>query len=253
VTTAVAPGAGEELAPSGSLRRSIQLFRAFRLEQSRPDVFYGLLARDSVREVARFADLDGARVLDVGGGPGYFARAFDAAGARYAALDADAGELAAAGIRGDNTIQGSGMRLPLATGSVDVCYSSNVLEHVPDPVAMAQEMVRVTRPGGTVFLSWTTWWSPWGGHETAPWHYLGGRYAADRYARQRGRRPKNDFGRSLFATHAGPMLAWARQCSDADLVAAFPRYHPRWAHGVARVPGLREVAVWNLVIVQRVR
>ena len=38
-------------------------------------------------------------------------------------------------------------------------------------------MVRVTKPGGLVFVSYTVWWGPWGGHETAPWHYLGGRFA----------------------------------------------------------------------------
>ena len=253
MTAAAAQTASSPLAPSGSLRRSVQLFRSFRLEQSRPDLFYGLLARDSVREVGRFLDLDGTTVVDVGGGPGYFARAFESAGARYAALDADAGELGAAGEPGTNTVQGSGMRLPLATGCVDLAYSSTVLEHVPDPYAMAAELVRVTRPGGVVFLSWTTWFSPWGGHETAPWHYLGGRYAANRFARAKGRRPKNDFGRSLFATHAGPMLRWARTSPDADVVAVFPRYHPRWARWVASVPGLREVAAWNVVIVLRVR
>jgi SAM-dependent methyltransferase len=245
--------ASARLAPTGSLRRSVQLFRAFRLEQSRPDVFYGLLARDSVRELARFADLRDALVLDVGGGPGYFADAFAAVGARYAALDADAGELSAAGNPGANTVMGSGLQLPVADGAVDIAYSSNVLEHVPDPVAMAQEMVRVTRSGGIVFLSWTTWFSPWGGHETSPWHFLGGTWAAERYTRRTGHRPKNDFGRSLFATHAGPMLGWARATPGADLVAAFPRYHPRWAHWVARVPGLRECAVWNMVLVLRVR
>jgi len=30
-----------------------------------------------------------------------------------------------------------------------------------------------------------------------------------------------------------------------------PRYHPRWARGILRVPGLREVATWNLVLVVR--
>lgn len=240
------------LAPEGSLRRSGQLFRAFLLEQTDPAHFYRLLAADSVREVLRYADLDGASVLDVGGGPGYFADAFANAGARYAALDADAGELAAAGLPPRNTVMGSGLQLPFASDSVDVAYSSNVLEHVPHPERMAAEMIRVTRPGGVVIVSWTTWFSPWGGHETAPWHYLGGHRAADRFARRHGRRPKNDFGRTLFATHAGPLLRWARTCPGATLVAAYPRYHPRWLHWLVRVPVLREVLLWNLVLVLRV-
>jgi hypothetical protein len=116
-------------------------------------------------------------------------------------------------------------------------------------------MVRVTRPGGAVFLSWTTWLSPHGGHETAPWHYLGGRFAAERFARRTGRRPKNDFGVTLFAVSAGRMRRWAARGERAgrfELVAAFPRYHPWWAQWVAVVPGLREFACWNYVMVLRV-
>ena len=36
-----------------------------------------------------------------------------------------------------------------------------------------------------------------------------------------------------------------------ELLAAFPRYHPRWAWWVTRVPALREFAVSNLVLVLR--
>ena len=40
---------------------------------------------------------------------------------------------------------------------------------------------------------------------------------------------------------------------DADLVASFPRYHPQWAWWMVNVPGFREVAVSNLVLVLRKR
>jgi SAM-dependent methyltransferase len=240
-----------ELSPPGSLRRSLQLFRAFQVEQSDPDWFYGLLAADSVRQVGGFADLAGARILDVGGGPGYFAAAFREAGAVYLAVDADLGELSAVSSPGPGSVLGSGMALPFRDGAVDVCFSSNVLEHVPDPERMADEMVRVTGPGGTVLLSYTVWLSPWGGHETAPWHYLGGERAARRYERTRGRAPKNRFGTSLFAVSAARMTRWAYHCPGVTVVDVLPRYHPRWARWVASVPGLREVAVWNLLIVLR--
>jgi SAM-dependent methyltransferase len=150
------------LAASGSLSRSIQLFRAFQVEQTDPDYFYSLLARDSIREVQRWCPLDGASVLDVGGGPGYFADAFTSAGARYAGVDPDAGELTARGGVAGNTMRASGLCLPFANGAFDLTYSSNVLEHVPDPEGMVAEMVRVTRPGGTVVVSWTPWLSPLG-------------------------------------------------------------------------------------------
>jgi SAM-dependent methyltransferase len=246
------PPAAPLLPPIGSLRRSIALFRAFRVEQSDPDRFYSLLAADSVREASRWCDLAGAVVLDVGGGPGYFADAFRTAGASYAGVDPDVGELTARGEAGANIVRASGLRLPFGDASLDLAYSSNVLEHVTDPEDMAREMLRVTKPGGTVLISWTPWFSPWGGHETAPWHYVGGHYAADRYAARHGHRPKNDFGRSLFACSIGRMSRWAEAAEvagDLRVVALLPCYHPWWACWVVRVPGLREVVSWNAMLV----
>lgn len=240
-----------ELSSPGSLRRSVQLFRAFQVEQTDPDRFYRLLAADSARQVGGYADLAGATILDVGGGPGYFGAAFRAIGATYFAVDADLGELSAVSSPGPGTVLGSGMALPFRDGAVDICFSSNVLEHVPDPERMAAEMVRVTAPGGTVLLSYTVWLSPWGGHETAPWHYLGGERAARRYERAHGRAPKNRFGISLFALSAGRMMRWAHHFPGVTVVDVLPRYHPRWTSWVASVPGLREVAVWNLLVVLR--
>ena len=236
---------------SATLSRSVSLFQAFLHEQDDPERFYSVLAADSVAQLSRWVDLAGTTVLDVGGGPGYFADAFRGAGATYVGLEPDAGEMAARGEPEPGTLRASGEELPIRTGSVDVCYSSNVLEHVRHPVRMSDEMVRVTKPGGIVFLSFTPWLSPWGGHETAPWHYLGGHRARRRYIERNGAEPKNKFGESLFVASAGAALKWARACPDAELIAALPRYHPWWAAWVARVPGLREVASWNIVLVLR--
>jgi SAM-dependent methyltransferase len=240
--------------PQGEgLGRSVALLKAFRVEQTDPAYFYGLLAADAVQQLQRWTPLDGRRVLDVGGGPGFFRDAFLAAGSSYVSIDADLGELSAAGDPGPGTVLGSALALPVRTGSVDVCYSSNVLEHVPDPQRMGDEMVRVTRPGGLVYLSYTIWLGPWGGHETSPWHWLGGERAARRYERVHGKPPKNRYGVSMFPASAAAGLRWARTARGADLITAEPRYHPRWARGVVRVPGLREVVTWNLALVLRKR
>ena len=145
------------------------------------------------------------------------------------------------------------MQLPFADEAVDVCYSSNVLEHVSDPWLMADEMVRVTRPGGVTFLSYTVWYGPHGGHETAPWHLLGGRRARQRYRRRHGREPKNRFGESLFPVTVTAGLAWARRQTEADVLDVVPRYNPRFAHWLTRVPVVRELVTWNLVIVLKKR
>jgi SAM-dependent methyltransferase len=231
--------------------RSVRLFRAFLKEQSDPDHFYQILAADSVSQISAFAPLADRLVLDVGGGPGYFADGFRAAGANYFGIDPDVGELSARGEPAEGMIRASGTELPVQSDSVDVCYSSNVLEHVAEPDTMLAEMVRVTRPGGTIFASFTPWFSPWGGHETAPWHFLGGHYARRRYLKHTGHEPKNRFGESLFAFRVGAAIRWARRCQNATLVRALPRYHPWWATWIVHVPVLREFASWNLVLVLR--
>lgn len=241
-------------APRATLRRSWRLLSALRHEQAAPHVFYGALARDTAVLTGDLyaqhtgAKLSGTTILDVGGGPGYFADEFAAAGARYVPVEPDPGEMHAAGLRVHGAVRGSGMALPFLDNTFDVCFSSNVAEHVPQPWQMAAEMLRVTRPGGLMILSYTVWHGPFGGHETGPWHYLGGEFAARRYRRKHGREPKNRYGRSLFRVGAGAGLRWAAH-SDATVLAAFPRYHPRWAWWLVRVPLLRELLVSNLVLV----
>jgi SAM-dependent methyltransferase len=250
---------GGPLRPSeraATLGRSVRLFRAFGREQSAPAEFYRPLAADSVAQLSGYVPLDtgpdGTLVLDVGGGPGWFAEAFDRAGARYATVEADEGEFAGS-LEGAGRVLATALRLPFADDSVDVCYSSNVLEHVPQPWTMTGEMLRVTRPGGTVVVGFTTWYGPWGGHETAPWHLVSGPYAARRYARRHGRPPKNRYGESLFPVTVRQALRWARTQQAADVVRVLPRYHPWWSWWVLRVPVLRELVTWNLVLVLRKR
>ncbi len=236
-----------------TLGRSVRLLSAFRFEQSDPARFYGALADDTAAMVGDLwpGDHHGRTVLDVGGGPGYFATAFTAAGWNYVGVEPDPREMHAAGHVGRGGpgafVRASGLALPFADGSVDVCLSSNVAEHVARPWRLGEEMLRVTRPGGLAILSYTVWLGPFGGHETGLWHYLGGARAAERYTRRNGHPPKNHYGSSLFAVSAADGLRWAQ--STGALVAAFPRYHPRWGWWMTSVPGLREFLVSNLVLV----
>jgi SAM-dependent methyltransferase len=233
------------------LRRSVTLFLAHRKEPVDPAGFYSLIAADSVNQLRRYTPLAGQLVLDVGGGPGYFRSAFLAAGARYYWVEPDVSEMGAGGLDVPGRIRGSALDLPFKTGSVDLTYTSNVLEHVPDPWRMCAELVRVTRPGGLVFLSFTNWLSPWGGHETAPWHYLGGDRAAARFERRKGSPPKNIYGKTLFPVSVADALAWARGREDVHIVDAMPRYLPDWGKTILKVPGAREVLTWNLAMLLR--
>jgi SAM-dependent methyltransferase len=243
------PSATRASGPVGAFR----LLSAFLREQSDPDEFYGLLARDSVALVERHMRLAGGRVVDVGGGAGYFAAEFRAHGAECMLVEPDHAELYSRGEPGRGSVIGDGFWLPLADASVDLCFSCNVLEHVRDPAGLIDEMIRVVRPGGLVYLSYTAWLSPWGGHETSPFHYLGGDYALRRYIRRHGEKPKNIYGQSMFPVGVGEVLSVVRRRTDVTVVEARPRYYPRWCRFLVMLPGLRELLTWNLLLVLRRR
>ena len=246
VSDAPLPGS-RPLRPVGAVR----LLSAFTAEQSDPARFYRLLARDSIALVERHAKLAGARVADIGGGAGWFTAMFRQRGAHCLLVEPDRDELYRHGEPSQASVIGDGYWLPLADTSVDVCFSSNVLEHVRDPAGFIDEMIRVTRPGGLVYLSYTVWLSPWGGHESAPFHYLGGDYAARRYTSKHGHAPKNLFGQTMFPLGVGPVLALLRRRKDIAVLEARPRYYPRWCKFLIYLPGLRELLTWNLLVILR--
>ena len=244
-------------AASSGVRRSVRLFRLFLAEQSDPEAFYASLAEDAVRQVAEHGDLAGRTVVDVGGGGGWFTAAFRARGAHCYLFEPDRAEL---GLRTElglgsggpaGAVLADGYWLPVRDGGADVTFSSNVLEHVRDPMGLIEEMIRVTRPGGLVYLSYCNWYSPWGGHEMSPWHYLGPGYARRRYLRRHRRQPKHECGVNLFPVHIGPVLRALRARPDVSIIEAGPRYYPRWCRLLVRLPGLREVATWNLMLIMR--
>ncbi|WP_327359322.1 class I SAM-dependent methyltransferase [Streptomyces sp. NBC_01304] len=218
-------------------------------EQSDPEHTYNLLARDAADQVERYVRLDGRTVVDIGGGGGYFTEEFRRRGAQSYLFEPDARELGKEPPKG--TVVADGYLLPLQDAVADVAFSSNVLEHVDDPGTFLSEMVRVTRPGGLIYVSFTNWYSPWGGHEWAPWHYLGAERAKQRYQRRTGKPAKHTLGENLYAIHIGPTLRQVRARDDVQVVSARSRYWPFLASAVTKVPGLREFATWNLLLILR--
>jgi SAM-dependent methyltransferase len=231
----------------------VRLFRSFLTEQTDPDGFYSLIADDAVALLRPHVDLRGALVADFGGGPGFYSEAFRREGARTVLVDADLDEIQLHGRRPSGAVVGRAEQPPLADGSVDVAFSSNLLEHVADLGAVADRITQVVRPGGHVVLSYTIWLGPWGGHETSPWHYLGGRRAARRYERRTGKRPKNVYGESMFPASCRDGLRWLARRPDLEVLDLRPRYLPPWSRALLRVPVLRELVTWNLWMVVRRR
>ncbi|MDO5501547.1 MAG: class I SAM-dependent methyltransferase [Actinomycetia bacterium] len=232
-----------------TVARSVSLFRSFLVEQTDPERFYTDIADDTIALVSRHQPLAGTTVVDVGAGQDQFGRRFAGAGARYIAVDLEREALSPGD--GVEAVVGRGENLPFRDGFADVVMSNNVMEHVTQPGWIAEEMLRVLRPGGLLFISYTAWYGPWGGHETSPWHLLGGHYARRRFERRNGRPPKNRFGETMHAATVSGGLRWAKRHPGVEILEAAPRYHPDWADAILAIPGVREVASWNLMLILR--
>ncbi|MCL6095419.1 MAG: class I SAM-dependent methyltransferase [Actinobacteria bacterium] len=206
---------------------------------------------DTVNLLSRYGPIAHRLALDVGGGPGYTAQALSEAGARSVFIEYDPTEIGEGGRALGYGVIADGTNLPFASCTFDIATSLNVLEHVETPRKMMEELTRVVKPGGIVFVTFTNWLSPWGGHETSPWHYLGGEWAATMYERRYGHPPKNRYGSSLFPLRISEFLKILNAIPDIVVVDVFPRYYPYWTRWITRLPGIREFSTWNLAVAAR--
>ncbi len=230
------------------VRRVATVWRLFRAERDDPAPFYRLLAAELVDGLERrHGRLAGQRVLDLGCGPGWYAEALRERGAVVVPLDGSLAELGGAEAMPAGAVLADAGRMPLPDACADGVVCSNMLEHTPDPPAVLADIGRVLCPGGWAYVSWTNWYSPWGGHDMTPWHLLGPRLGPRVYERLFGPPRKNRAGDGLFPVHIGPTLALVRESTALELAGIEPRYWP-WARVVTKVPGVREVATWNCVL-----
>jgi ubiquinone/menaquinone biosynthesis C-methylase UbiE len=124
----------------------------------------------------------GKSVLDIGCGFGGKTCVYAAAGADVIGVDIvrekivqSADFVQSRGSDATFTV-GDAERLPFPDGTFDLVVANDSMEHFPDPEIALTELVRVLRPGGKIFLSFTPWRSPFGSHLydyiRTPWCHL---------------------------------------------------------------------------------
>ncbi|MFZ0760267.1 MAG: class I SAM-dependent methyltransferase [Candidatus Sulfotelmatobacter sp.] len=98
-----------------------------------------------IRDTAARLQAGGKVLLDIGGRGKPYAEYFSGRVLWHFVVDIEPGASV--------DIVGDARSLPVADGSVDVVLCTQVIEHIPEPVPVLQEIFRVLRPGGTLILS----------------------------------------------------------------------------------------------------
>ena len=121
------------------------------------DVFMGRWSSELASHLVQFVGVvDGDHVLDVGSGTGSLAAAVStvAPSSRIVGIDRSEPYVAVARARHHSHRMrfavGDAQRLPFDDANFDRTLSLLILNFVPDPEKALTEMIRVTRPGGTV-------------------------------------------------------------------------------------------------------
>ena len=129
---------------------------------------------------------------------------------------------------------------------------SNVFEHLADADGFIRDIHKVLTPGGVMFMSWTNWLSPWGGHDFSPFHYLGPRLGPRVCDFLKpGMRMHKPFD-GLYPTYIGKTLRDIAGLPNIQVIRIAPRYYTEFGWQM-RLPIAREFLAWNCAVLIRRR
>jgi len=216
------------------------------------ETFYALQAKDAIRWLRDKGVAIGSqtRALDLGCGHGVFGAELARLGSKLTFADEQYAllpEVASLPFRAINLDREDIGHL----GCYDLVICSNVLEHLAKPKKFIDSIHEILNPNGYLFLSWTNWLSPWGGHEFSPFHYLGASRGHLLYDKVSRRQRKHTPYENLFPTSIGGTIRMIRANSNLVLRHAAPRYYTEFAF-LVHIPVVREFLTWNCaLLIQR--
>lgn len=130
-------------------------------------------ATDVVNEYGPEFDLRGRHVLDLGTGLGgklVYYQQLEPASLTTVDIRPDYSAAARSFVTTAGTrprvrfIVADAASLPFDSAMFDVVISNETFEHIQRPLPALRELARVTRPHGSVFISFPPYYSPWGAH-----------------------------------------------------------------------------------------
>ena len=177
-TTDDQPAAADEIGTSDSRPHAqpeadcVEQTSTTSIERGRPSYSWRYGQDRRLEMVRGVVDLRDARILDVGCGIGTYVRRFRQYSDDVHGIEVEPERAAEASLELPNIVQAVGEALPYPDDHFDLVFSNEVIEHVDDDGATVAEMVRVTRPGGTIVAFAPNRLYPFETHGA----YLGGRY-----------------------------------------------------------------------------
>lgn len=134
------------------------IINLFKHKVDRSDISHAILEKSSrIRKAAKIqaimnevTDFTKAKILDVGTGSGQIAHEFSKTARKVSSIDV-VDERRQKG--GYNFYISKDDALPFKSNSFDIVVANHVIEHIPNQKTVTQEMIRVLKPGGFLYLS----------------------------------------------------------------------------------------------------
>jgi len=111
----------------------------------------------------------GANVLGFGHGFDEYSRTLLVKGTNVTGLDLSI----KIPIDGAGIIRGNSINMLFAEHNFDMILYLSFIEHICEPENLLKELIRLKKPGGSLFISFPPFYEPNGGHRFSPYHLLG--------------------------------------------------------------------------------
>lgn len=138
-------------------------------------------AEESLRHMRRFTDFKNKRCLEIGCHLGGLSTYYALHGVKLEAIDCEQGEKVLEFARDYARKKGAMVtfrwgdvhNLHYGDNSFDILIMDNILEHLSDFRKALSECKRVLKKGGLLFMNFSLFYGPFGGHQdSVPWYHL---------------------------------------------------------------------------------